>query len=48
VVTCRGKPCAIIQPITSEDLRNLDWRGVAKWRLLKGWERENDSLYDYL
>ena len=48
VVTRHGKPYALIQPITEEDLENLEWRGLAKKRLSKAWEGEDDSLYDYL
>jgi prevent-host-death family protein len=48
VVTRHGKPCAIIQPITAGDLESLEWRDVAKRRLTKAWEGDDDSLYDYL
>ena len=48
VVTRHGKPYAIIQPITEEDLESLEWKGLARNRLSKAWEGEDDSLYDYL
>jgi prevent-host-death family protein len=48
VITRHGKPCAIIQPITDRDLESLEWRGLARRRLSKAWEGEDDSLYDYL
>ncbi|HEY6553037.1 MAG TPA: type II toxin-antitoxin system Phd/YefM family antitoxin [Vicinamibacteria bacterium] len=48
VVTRPGKPYAIIQPITEQDLESLEWKGIAKKRLSKAWEGEDDSLYDYL
>jgi prevent-host-death family protein len=48
VVTRHGKPYALIQPITEQDLEGLEWRGLAKKRLGHAWEGEDDSLYDYL
>lgn len=48
VVTRHGKPYAIIQPITEQDLESLEWKAAAKKRLSKAWEGEDDSLYDYL
>ncbi len=48
VVTRHGKPYAIIQPITEHDLESLEWKGLAKQRLSKAWEGEDDALYDYL
>lgn len=48
VVTRYGKPYAIIQPLTEQDLESLEWNGIAKKRLAKAWEGEDDSLYDYL
>jgi prevent-host-death family protein len=48
VVTRHGKPYAIIQPITEQDLEGLEWEGIARKRLSKAWEGEDDSLYDYL
>jgi len=40
VVTRHGKPYAIIQPITEQDLESLEWRGLARKRLSKAWEGE--------
>jgi prevent-host-death family protein len=48
VITRHGKPYALIQPITEQDLESLEWKGLAKRRLAKAWEGEDDSLYDYL
>ena len=48
VVTRHGKPYAIIQSITEEDLDRLEWKGLAKRRLSQAWEGEEDALYDYL
>lgn len=48
VVTRHGKPYAIIQPISGQDLESLEWKGLVKKRLSKAWEGEDDSLYDYL
>jgi hypothetical protein len=48
IIGRHGKPYAIIQPITEQDLEGLEWEGIAKKRLSKAWEGEDDSLYDYL
>ncbi len=48
VVTRHGKPYALIQPITEDDLEALEWKGLAARRLSKAWEGEEDELYDYL
>jgi prevent-host-death family protein len=48
VVTRHGKPYALIQPITEQDLEGLEWKEQAKRRLEKAWKGEDDSLYDYL
>jgi prevent-host-death family protein len=48
VVTRHGKPFALIQPISERDLEDLEWRSLARRRLVKAWEGEEDSLYDYL
>ena len=48
VVTHHGKPYALIQPISQEDLEQLEWKQLAKRRLAGAWEREDDALYDYL
>jgi prevent-host-death family protein len=48
VVTRHGKPYALIQPITEQDLELLEWKGLAARRLSEAWKREDDALYDYL
>lgn len=48
VVTRHGKPYALIQPITEQDLEGLEWKGIARRRLAKAWQGDADSLYDYL
>jgi prevent-host-death family protein len=48
VVTRHGKPYALIQAISDQDLEQLDWKGLAEQRLSQAWEGEDDALYDYL
>lgn len=48
VVTRHGKPYALIQPISEQDLEGLEWKGLSRRRLSKAWEGEDDALYDYL
>ena len=48
VITRHGKPYALIQPITEQDLERLEWKGLAARRLIQAWEGEDDALYDYL
>jgi prevent-host-death family protein len=48
VITRHGKPYALIQPITEQDLERLEWKGLAARRLSQAWEGEDDALYDYL
>ena len=48
VVTRHGKPYALIQPFSEQDLEELEWKGLAKERLARAWEGEADGLYDYL
>ena len=48
VVTRHGKPYALIQPITEQDLEFLEWKRLATRRLSQAWEGEEDALYDYL
>ncbi len=48
VVTRHGKPYAVIQALTEQDLEDLEWRRLGKRRLEKAWEGEDDALYDYL
>ena len=43
-----SKPYAIIQPISEEDLEELEWKELAKKKLARAWEGEEDALYDYL
>jgi prevent-host-death family protein len=40
VVTRHGKPYALIQPITEQDLERLEWKGLATRRLNQAWEGE--------
>jgi prevent-host-death family protein len=48
VVTHHGKPYALIQPLSEQDLEELAWKQLATRRLKKAWEGESDALYDYL
>jgi prevent-host-death family protein len=48
IVTHHGKPYALIQPITEQDLEGLGWDQLAHDRLQKAWEGEDDALYNYL
>ena len=48
VVTHHGKPYAVIQPILQGDLEELEWKDLARKKLAKAWEDEDDALYDYL
>ncbi len=48
VVTHHGKPYALIQPISEEDLEELEWKQLAKRKLTQAWEDEEDALYNYL
>ena len=48
IVTRHGKPYALIQAISDEDLERLDWKGLAEQRLSQAWDGEDDALYDYL
>lgn len=48
IVTHHGKPYALIQPISEEDLEGLGWDQLAQSRLRKAWEGEDDALYNYL
>ena len=48
VVTYHGKPYALIQPITEQDLEGLGWERLGADRLRQAWEGEDDALYDYL
>ena len=48
VVTHHGKPYALIQPLEERDLEELEWRQLARRKLARAWEDEEDALYDYL
>jgi len=48
VVTHHGKPYALIQPLSEQDLEELEWKGLARRRLARAWKGEDDALYDYL
>jgi prevent-host-death family protein len=48
IVTHHAKPCALMQPLKEQDIEELEWKGLAKRRLAKAWEGEEDALYDYL
>jgi prevent-host-death family protein len=48
VVTQRGKPYALIQPLTAGDLEQVGWQRLAAERLRAAWDGEDDALYDYL
>ena len=42
------KPHALIQPLGERDLEELEWRQLARKKLARAWEGEEDALYDYL
>jgi prevent-host-death family protein len=44
VVTHHGKPYALIQPLAEGDLEELEWRKLARKRLARAWEGEEDAL----
>jgi prevent-host-death family protein len=48
VVTHHGKPYALIQPLEEGDLEELEWRQLARRKLVRAWEGEEEALYDYL
>jgi prevent-host-death family protein len=48
VVTRHGRPYALIQPLSERDLDELDWGALARARLARAWDDEEDALYDYL
>ena len=48
VVTHHGKPYALIQPLEEADLEELEWKQLARRKLARAWEGEEDALYDYL
>ena len=48
VITHHGKPYALIQPLSEEDLDDLDWQRLTARRLAAAWQGEPDALYNYL
>jgi len=48
LVTHHGKPYALIQPISEQDLEDLGWDDLIGQRLQQAWGGEADALYDYL
>ena len=48
LVTHHGKPYALIQPVSEQDLESLGWGKLAQTRLEQAWGEEEDDLYDYL
>lgn len=48
LVTHHGRPYALIQPISEQDLEALDWGKLAADRLQQSWDEDEDDLYDYL
>jgi prevent-host-death family protein len=48
LITHHGKPCALLQPISEQDLEALSWGRLAKQRLQQAWKDDDDALYDYL
>ena len=48
IVTHHGKPYALIQPLSEQDLEELEWKELARKRLARAWKGDEDALYDYL
>ena len=48
LVTHHGKPYVLIQPLPEGDLEELEWKQLARERLSRAWEGEEDALCDYL
>lgn len=48
IVTHHGKPYALIQPLSEQDSEELEWKELAKKRLSRSWQGDDDALYDYL
>lgn len=48
IVTHHGKPYALIQPLSEQDSEELEWKELAKKRLGRAWQGDDDALYDYL
>ncbi len=43
-----GKPYALIQPLSEQDSEELEWKELAKKRLGRAWQGDEDAVYDYL
>ncbi len=43
-----AKPHSLIQPLEVADLEELDWKQLARKKLARAWEGEEDALYAYL
>ena len=48
IITHHGKPYALIQPLSEQDAEELEWKELAKKRLGRAWQGDEDALYDYL
>ena len=48
LITNHGRPYALLQPLSTSDLEQLEWQRLAETSLHRAWEGENDHLYDYL
>jgi prevent-host-death family protein len=48
IVTRHGKPHALIQPLSEQDSEELEWTALAKKRLRRSWQGDDDALYDHL
>lgn len=48
VVTHHGKPYALIQPLSEQDLESLGWKRLSEEQLRRAWEDEVHALYEYL
>jgi prevent-host-death family protein len=48
IITHHGKPYALIQPLSEQDSEALEWKELAKKRLGRAWQEDEDALYDYL
>jgi prevent-host-death family protein len=46
IVTHHGKPYALIQPLSEQDLEELEWKEFSKQRLARACEGDEDALYD--
>ncbi len=45
IITHHGKPYALLQALSEEDLEDLAWRDLARKKLADAWEGEEDDLY---